>query len=157
MKGRFQGNLELSDLVAPRVYRLKLDGSGPAGFLRGGGTVGSSSRPAIRRASRYDVDAQVGGKIAAVGQRLVESSARALARQGLEGLEAELVARSAAAAGSEAGTATVSPRPLPPSTTAFAARFARGLWSELPRSLRIAITVLTVAVLAGLILLLRSC
>ena len=92
VKGRFQGTLALSDLVPPTSYQMKIDGSGPAGFLRGSGGIelveaGGSTL------LRYAMDAQVGGRIASVGQRLIESSGRAIAKQGLEGLERELAAR----------------------------------------------------------------
>lgn len=153
VQGRFQGNLELSDLVAPESYRLKLDGSGPAGFLRGSGTVRLATEGSSTRLS-YEVDAQVGGKVASVGQRLVESSARALARQGLEGLEAALAAR---AADSTTGPVSIHAASPPPSTTAFAARFARGLWSELPLSWRVAIAGLGAVLLVASVFLLRGC
>ena len=39
VKGRFQGTLALSDLVPPTSYQMKIDGSGPAGFLRGSGGI----------------------------------------------------------------------------------------------------------------------
>jgi carbon monoxide dehydrogenase subunit G len=156
VQGRFQGSLALSDLVAPESYRLKLEGSGPAGFLRGAGGI------ALRSDGEgtllvYALEAKVGGKLASVGQRLVESSARALARQGLEGLERELATRAAAAASAGAAPASPAPAARPPSQAAFAARFARGLWSELPASWRFGAILLGLALLAGVALLLRGC
>lgn len=133
VKGRFAGTLELSELDPPNGYRMKIDGNGPAGFLRGEGRIAlaPSAGAAAGTTLSYAVDAQVGGRIAAVGQRLVESSARAITRQGLEGLERELAARAPAAAGA------APPAPLAtPSQAAFAGRFARGLWRELPATWR---------------------
>jgi carbon monoxide dehydrogenase subunit G len=156
VKGRFTGSLELSDLVPPESYRLKLDGSGPAGFLRGSGAITLAEESDGSRLG-YALDAQVGGKLASVGQRLVESSGRALARQGLEGLERELAARQPAVS-REAGAGDAAPAPTaPPSQAAFAARFARGLWGELPASWRWGAILVALAALAGIALLLRGC
>lgn len=153
--GRFAGTLALSDLAPPESYRLRLDGSGPAGFLRGEGRI-ELVESGETTLLRYEVDAQVGGRVAAVGQRLVESSGRALAKQGLEGLERELAARApAAAAGAVEASAPAGG--APPSTAAFAARFARGLWRELPASWRIAGVTVAAALVAALLLLARAC
>lgn len=140
VKGRYQGTLALADLVPPSGYRMKLDGSGPSGFLRGEGAIALEAVDGGTRL-RYALDAQVGGRIASVGQRLVESSARALAKQGLEGLERELAARAEAAAAGAAAEAAGGESPprlpnAPPSMTAFGARFVLGLWRELPASWR---------------------
>jgi carbon monoxide dehydrogenase subunit G len=91
VKGRFAGTLALFDLEPPERYRMKIDGTGQAGFLSGEGAVELHEVEGGSRLT-YEVDAQVGGRIASVGQRLVESSGRVLAKQGLEGLERELAA-----------------------------------------------------------------
>ncbi len=153
VQGRFQGTLALSDLVAPESYRLKLDGSGAAGFLRGAGAIRLVPEGSASTRLCYELDAQVGGRVASVGQRLVESSARAIARQGLEGLERELTARGATAP--LAGE--VPALPAPPTQAQFATRFARGLWRELPASWRLGLVALALALLAGGALLLRGC
>jgi hypothetical protein len=153
VQGRFTGTLVLSDLDPPNGYRMKLDGSGPAGFLRGEGRI-TLVETAGATTLGYELDAQVGGRVASVGQRLVESSARALARQGLEGLERELAAREAASNGAASSRASAG---LPPSQAAFAARFARGLWRELPAGWRYGALALAAALLAALALLARGC
>jgi uncharacterized protein len=178
VQGRFQGSLELADLAAPESYRMKLDGSGPAGFMRGTGTVRLAAEGGSTRLT-YELEAHVGGKVASVGQRLVESSARALARQGLEGLEKELGARAALAAAAPAASATppanpsgsapagrsagsgaaapVSAPPAPSSKAAFALGFARRLWPELPLAFRLGIAALGAILVLGVVLLLRGC
>ena len=153
VQGRFQGSLALSDLVAPESYRMQIDGSGPAGFLRGTGTIRLVAENGGSTRLVYELDAQVGGRVASVGQRLIESSARAMARQGLEGLERELAAR-AASADSPAAAAEL---PAPPTQAHVAARVARGLWNELPRSWRLGLAALALALLAGTALVLRGC
>lgn len=159
VKGRFQGTLALSNLVPPSGYSMKIDGSGPSGFLRGAGAIELDEAAGGTRL-RYSVDAQVGGRIASVGQRLVESSAKAIAKQGIEGLARELARRGAATPTQDpsAGAATSAPvaAPRSPSQAAFAARFARGLWRELPASWRVAIGLVALAALAGIALLLRG-
>lgn len=152
VKGRFQGTLALSDLVPPTRYHLKLDGSGAPGFLRGEGGVelieaGGST------ILRYAVEAQVGGKIASLGQRLVESSGRSISKQGLEGLERELAAR--AATDVKSSVPTLRPEEAPPSQAAFAGRVARGVWAELPASWRWGILLGLAALVAAVVYLLR--
>ena len=68
---------------------MKLNGSGPAGFMNGEGSIRLADAPG-GTALTYDLDTQVGGRLAGVGQRLLESSARSITRLGLEGLAREL-------------------------------------------------------------------
>ena len=75
----------------------------------------------------YELDAQVGGRLAAVGQRLMDSSAKVVAQQGLEGLAAQVEGAVAGAAEEEPPEAV----PEPPSQSRMAARFAGGLWNEM--------------------------
>lgn len=96
VRGEFRGTLTLSDLDPPQSYRMRLDGQGPSGFMNGEGTVRLEVTDGGTRL-HYDLDAQVGGRIAGVGQRVLDSSARSVARQGLEGLERQLAARHGAA------------------------------------------------------------
>ena len=156
VQGRFTGTLALAELDAPNGYRMQLDGSGPAGFLRGAGRI-TLVETAGATTLGYELDAQVGGRVAAVGQRLVESSARAFARQGLEGLERELAARATPTDAAAASGASAAAARLPPSQAAFAARFARGLWRELPGGWRYGALALAAALLAALALLARGC
>lgn len=112
VRGTFKGTLALSEIAAPDSYRMTLDGAGPSGFLRGEGTVRLAA-DGERTLLHYDVDAQVGGKIAGVGQRLLDSSARAIAQQGLEGLERQLRALHGAAETEETGAEATAERGTP--------------------------------------------
>jgi uncharacterized protein len=116
----------------------------------------------------YDSDAQVGGKIASVGQRLMESSARAIIKQSLEGLNAAMAsrvtaARAAAAGGASkaeaeaAAAATVPAKSVAPSQFHFATGVAREVAKDLipagaPRVIAALILVLLAIVLLKLIL-----
>jgi carbon monoxide dehydrogenase subunit G len=91
VKGQFQGTLQLSDLAPLEGYHMKLDGKGPAGFMTGQGDLRLAGEGGSTTLT-YDIDTQVGGRVASVGQRLMESSARSITRQGLEGLARELAA-----------------------------------------------------------------
>lgn len=86
VQGNFQGTLELSDLKAPSSYRFRLNGMGAAGFVDGEGLLVLEESGGGTKLL-YDLDAKVGGRIAGVGQRLLDSSAKVLARQTLEGIE----------------------------------------------------------------------
>jgi carbon monoxide dehydrogenase subunit G len=92
VKGQFQGALQLTDILPLEGYHMKLDGSGPSGFMNGQGELRLADAPAGTTTLRYDLDTQIGGRIAGLGQRLVESSAKSITRQGLEGLGRELAA-----------------------------------------------------------------
>ncbi|MFL6195290.1 MAG: SRPBCC family protein [Thermoanaerobaculia bacterium] len=119
VKGQFQGTLQLSDIQPLEGYHMKLNGSGPAGFMNGEGTLRIADAPGGANLL-YDLDAQVGGRIAGLGQRLVESSAKSITRQGLEGLGRELAAMKP----EEPTAAPPPPAPAPPTQAEVAARVA---------------------------------
>lgn len=82
----------LRDKVPPQQMTLQIEGKGPVGFTRGTAQVTLEDADG-GTTMRYTSDVQVGGRIAAVGQRLVESVARMMMRQALEALDRELRAR----------------------------------------------------------------
>ena len=74
----FTGKVTLSDIDPPKGYRISGEGQGgAAGFAKGGAVVDLREDGAETLLS-YSVDAQVGGKIAQVGARLIEGTARKL-------------------------------------------------------------------------------
>ena len=82
VKATFKGAVTLSDIVVPESYRISGKGEGGlAGFASGGATVKLTENGAAETLMEYDVDAQVGGKIAMLGSRLIDSTARSLAEQ----------------------------------------------------------------------------
>lgn len=81
--------ITMTEKVVPERYRMQIDGRGRFGFTRGSAAVrlvadGDST------IMHYEADMMVGGKIAAVGQRLLDSVSRMMLKQGLEALSAEL-------------------------------------------------------------------
>jgi len=79
VKASFNGKVMLSDIDAPNSYRITGEGTGGvAGFAKGGANV-RLEQDADITVLHYDVDAQVGGKIAQLGSRLIDSTAKKLA------------------------------------------------------------------------------
>ena len=81
VKARFKGKVRLSDLDPPNGYKISGEGDGGvAGFAKGGATVALSEKDGGTLLS-YNVEAQIGGKLAQLGQRLVNGAAKKLADQ----------------------------------------------------------------------------
>ena len=79
VKARFKGRMALQDIQAPDSYTIQFDGQGGvAGF--GKGTAAVTLAPeGDATVLTYTVNAQVGGKIAQIGSRLVDAAARKMA------------------------------------------------------------------------------
>lgn len=84
VKASFSGKVQLSDLDPPNGYRITGEGSGGvAGYAKGGATVRlADDGPGTLMT--YDVKADVGGKIAQLGGRLIDSTAKKLADEFFE-------------------------------------------------------------------------
>ena len=77
----FKGRVQLLDLDPPNGYRIQGEGEGGiAGFAKGGATI-SLSPSEVGTKLTYNVEAQVGGKIAQLGSRLIDGVARKMADQ----------------------------------------------------------------------------
>ena len=80
VKANFSGKVTLSDLDPPNGYRISGEGSGGvAGFAKGGATVTLQADGPDATNLSYAVDAQIGGKLAQLGARLIDSTAKKLA------------------------------------------------------------------------------
>lgn len=95
VQGKFDGKVELSNIAEPDTYTMKVSGQGAPGFLTGEGNVTLTDVEGGTLMS-YVGDAQVGGRIAGVGQRLIESTAKSIIKQGLAALDGQIQARVAA-------------------------------------------------------------
>lgn len=79
VKARFKGKVRLTDLDPPNGYRISGEGDGGiAGFAKGGATVALTEKDGGTLLT-YNVEAQIGGKLAQLGQRLVNGAAKKLA------------------------------------------------------------------------------
>ena len=90
----FEVSITLVDVFTPERYTMEIDGRGGLGFTRGTALV--ELLPATAGPGtllHYKAEMQVGGRIAAVGQRLLDSVSKMMARQGLEALSTELERR----------------------------------------------------------------
>lgn len=84
VRARFAGDVTLSDINAPESYTLAGQGKGgAAGFARGEAKV-QLDEDGGATVLKYDVSATVGGKLAQIGGRLIDSSARSLAGEFFE-------------------------------------------------------------------------
>jgi carbon monoxide dehydrogenase subunit G len=79
VKARFKGKVHLTDLNPPNGYRISGEGDGGvAGFAKGGATVTLVEKEGGTLLT-YNVEAQIGGKLAQLGQRLVNGAAKKIA------------------------------------------------------------------------------
>ncbi len=104
VSARFGGKVTLSDLDPPNGYRISGEGTGgPAGFAKGGATVKLADDGDATKLS-YAVEANVGGKLAQIGSRLIDATARQMAENFFAKF-AEIVAAGAAPAPAPAAAA----------------------------------------------------
>ena len=90
VKATFKGAVQLSDVVAPVSYRISGEGKGGvAGFAKGGADVRLAEVPEGTELT-YAVDAKVGGKIAQLGSRLIDSFAAKMADTFFENFKHEV-------------------------------------------------------------------
>jgi carbon monoxide dehydrogenase subunit G len=94
VQGKFKGNIKLTDIVEPDSYSITVDGKGAPGFVKATGHLKLTNQGEQTHMD-YEGKAQVGGRIASVGQRLMDTSAKSIIRQSLEGLNAYLQAQMA--------------------------------------------------------------
>ncbi len=117
VSAKFTGNVTLSDLDPPNGYTIRGQGKGgPAGFAKGGAKVRLEADGAATILS-YDVDAQVGGKLAQIGSRLIDATAKKLAgdffARFAEVVEDAEPAETPGPAGASAEATAATPSPTP--------------------------------------------
>ncbi|HEX3952514.1 MAG TPA: carbon monoxide dehydrogenase subunit G [Stellaceae bacterium] len=79
VKARFSGKVTITDLDPPNGYTISGEGTGGvAGFAKGGAKV-SLETEGDETVLRFTVQAQVGGKLAQIGSRLIDATARKMA------------------------------------------------------------------------------
>ncbi len=91
ISANFSGSVRLSDLDPPKGYTISGQGKGgPVGFAKGGAKVRLEENGGAT-VLRYEVNAQVGGKLAQIGSRLIDATAKKMADDFFSGF-AEAVA-----------------------------------------------------------------
>ena len=131
VKARFGGKVILSDLDPPNGYKITGEGSGgAAGFAKGGATVRLADDGDGTRLT-YVVEAHVGGKLAQIGSRLIDATARKMAEDFFTRFSSIVGGVPAAAAAEpEVALETAAQRPSPPPAAAPPAglRLPPALW-----------------------------
>ena len=79
ISGNFDGTVKIVDRT-PEGYRLMVEGSGKIGFMKGEGVLSFKPHGESTEIA-YEGDVQVGGTIAAVGQRLIDASAKMMIKR----------------------------------------------------------------------------
>lgn len=133
VQGNFRGTVILSDLTPPASYHIELEGQGRPGYINGEGDLqldGNDTQTTLN----YGGSAQLRGRIASVGQRLIDSTARSITRQGLESLDKQIQARLQPApepeAAEEAGPPSSAPEVAPPTTKEVATGVAKDVIAD---------------------------
>ena len=162
VQGKFKGNIKLMDIVAPDSYTMEVDGKGAPGFVKATGSL-KLTPDGDKTHMVYEGDAKIGGRIASVGQRLLDASSKSIIRQSLEGLNEYLTVQAAARAAAESAGASEEeiaeavaqaevPEYKPPSQTAVAANVAKDVAGDLiPPKLRPVLIIIGVLILLAIL------
>jgi hypothetical protein len=125
ISAKFTGKVQLSEIDPPNSYRISGEGQGGgAGFAKGGANVGLTDDGADTLLN-YAVSAQVGGKLAQLGGRLIDASAKQMADLFFDRFSSQVQALSPAAAGAASAEPVARPA-LTPSP-------AISIWALIPR------------------------
>jgi uncharacterized protein len=102
IKGSYSGRIRLEDIQPPHHYKLVASGRSANGVVDGAGTVDLAEQDG-KTLLTYVGDAQIGGTLASVGQRLIEGASKQMINQSLKALAEQIAARARgdAADGSE--------------------------------------------------------
>ena len=151
VSGKFQGKLTLTDVVEPENLTLTVDGKGAPGYGKGVGKVAFIQNSDGTTTLKYDGDMNIGGALASVGQRMIDSVAKSMIRSAFETLDKALEARLAA---KKTGTEV---NFTPPTQVEFATGVAKdmvGGFTKVPelRLILYILPVVTILVILALVL-----
>ncbi len=88
LSGAFDGKVRLTEPDRPNSFRMVVEGSGKIGFMKGDGLLRLTPKDGGTEVA-YEGDAQIGGTMAAVGNRMIDMTARMLIKRFFEKLSAE--------------------------------------------------------------------
>jgi uncharacterized protein len=80
LSGNFDGKVRITEQSPPTSFKLMVEGSGKVGFMKGEGVLKFTAKDAGTEVS-YEGDVQIGGTIAAVGQRLIDGTAKMMIKR----------------------------------------------------------------------------
>ena len=114
MAAKFGAKVKLENIDAPASYTISGEGNGGAmGFAKGGADVALEELGPEETLLRYSVKAQVGGKMAQLGARLIDSTAKQMSDQFFDRFAAALTPPAPAEEAAPAAATPVAPRALP--------------------------------------------
>jgi uncharacterized protein len=113
IRGTYSGKIRLEDIQPPSHYKLVASGKSASGVVDGAGTVDLEEQDG-KTLLRYGGDAQIGGVLASVGQRLIEGASKQLINQSLKALAEQVAKRRAP----EAEPVAAAPAPAAPAAPA---------------------------------------
>ena len=93
VSGAFSGELQLDNVVKPDSLTLKGGGKGAPGFVNGVGNIKFKEQEDGTTLMEYEGEVNIGGALASVGQRMIDSVAKSMIRTGFETLDKALAAR----------------------------------------------------------------
>ena len=88
ISGTFDGKVRIADQTPPSSFRLLVEGTGKIGFMKGDGLLELTSNGDSTDVG-YEGDVQVGGTMAAVGQRLLDTTSKMIVKRFFDKLAAE--------------------------------------------------------------------
>lgn len=152
VSGSFAGKLEVSDEVPPERCTLTVEGRGSAGFAKGVGHVQFLDQGDGTTLLKYEGEVQIGGTLASVGQRMIDSVSKSMIRQGFETFDKALEARLAAKSGDSSAEFK------PPSEAEFASNVAKDMTKQILKTqeARILMYLIPMVTILGIIAYLLS-
>jgi hypothetical protein len=138
VQGAFQGTIVYSDMQPPESLSLVVNARGPSGIVNGEGALVLTATE-TGTLMRYQGEGKVGGRMASVSQRLMESSAKAVTKQSLQSLETQVAFQAETQVesgdGGETAVFSTTSQPVPeappaPSQTEFMLGVAKELVEE---------------------------
>lgn len=151
--GDFAGRIVISDEIPPESCTMAVEGKGKPGFVKGTGHVQLIAQEENKTLMKYDGEVQIGGRLASVGQRLLDTASKSMINQGLDTLDQALQARIGA------GQDQVEVEYQPPSETEFAATVAKDMAGDILSSqwvTWIAIAVVIILIILVLVFMSRG-
>lgn len=83
LSGLFEGKIAISDEKPPESFRMKVEGTGKIGFLKGIGNLNLVPENGATNVD-YEGDVSLGGTIAAIGQRMVDTTSKMMIKRFFE-------------------------------------------------------------------------
>ena len=81
ISGLFAGKIRIADPNKPGSFKLIVEGTGKIGFVKGEGVLNLEPQSETSTEVKFDGEVQVGGTIAAVGQRLLDSTSKMIIKK----------------------------------------------------------------------------